>query len=97
MKKHKQGTHCTKVGADSSTENTSNATEFICPIPKVLDFNEKNASLDVRSPRIKLIKILESCLGPKIQDFCPKINCNQMKPLYFENSSTDWSSKSVKI
>ena len=36
---------------------------------------------------------LTSCLGPKIQGFCSKINCNQMKPLYFENSFTDWSSK----
>jgi hypothetical protein len=37
---------------------------------------------------------LKSCLGPKIQDFCLKIACNQMKPLYIVNSSTDWSSKS---
>ena len=36
--KHGQGTHCTKMGADSSAENTP---EFICPSSKVLDFNEK--------------------------------------------------------
>ena len=30
--KHGQGTHCNKMGADSSTENTPNAPEFICPI-----------------------------------------------------------------
>ena len=39
--KHGQGTHCTKMGADSLAKNTSNAPEFICPSPKVLDFNEK--------------------------------------------------------
>ena len=40
--KHGEGTHCTKMGAESSAEN---APEVICPIclpnPKVLDFNEK--------------------------------------------------------
>ena len=40
-----QWNHCNKMGADSSAENTQNASEFICPIfcpsPKVLDFNEK--------------------------------------------------------
>ena len=45
MEKHGQGTHCTKMGADSSAENTPNALElsaqFVCPSPKVLDFNEK--------------------------------------------------------
>ena len=30
-----------KMGAYSSTENPPNAPEFICPSPKVLDFNEK--------------------------------------------------------
>ena len=30
--KHGQGTHCAKMGADSSAENTPNAPEFICPI-----------------------------------------------------------------
>ena len=39
-----------KWGADSSAENTPKAPEFICPSPKVLDFDEKKASLDVRSP-----------------------------------------------
>jgi hypothetical protein len=29
------------MGADSLAENTPNAPEFICPSPKVLDFNEK--------------------------------------------------------
>ena len=29
------------MGANSSDENTPNAPEFICPSPKVLDFNEK--------------------------------------------------------
>jgi hypothetical protein len=28
------------MGADSLAENTPNALEFICPSPKVLDFNE---------------------------------------------------------
>ena len=31
----------TKMGADSSAENTPNNPGFICPSPKVLDFNEK--------------------------------------------------------
>jgi hypothetical protein len=30
--KHGQGTHCTKMGADSWVENAPNAPEFICPI-----------------------------------------------------------------
>ena len=29
---HGQGTHSAEMGADSSTENTLNAPEFICPI-----------------------------------------------------------------
>ena len=32
-----QGIHCTKMGANSSAENTPNA-------PEVMDFNEKKAS-----------------------------------------------------
>ena len=34
--KHGQGTHCTKMGADKSAENTPNAPKFICPncLPK---------------------------------------------------------------
>ena len=28
---------------------------------------------------------LASCLDPNVQDSCPKINDNQMKPLYFVN------------
>ena len=39
--KHGQGTHCTKMGADMLAENTVNDPGFICPCPKVLDFNEK--------------------------------------------------------
>jgi hypothetical protein len=30
------------MGSDSLAENTPNAPEFICPSPKVLDFNEKS-------------------------------------------------------
>jgi hypothetical protein len=30
-----------KMDADSLVENTSNAQKFICPSPKVWDFNEK--------------------------------------------------------
>ena len=30
--RHGQGTHCTKMGADSLAENTPNAPEFISPI-----------------------------------------------------------------
>ena len=43
--KHGQGTHCTKMGADSLAENTPNShnlsAQFVCPSPKVLDLNEK--------------------------------------------------------
>ena len=38
---HGQKTHSTKMGAKKSTENTSNAPNFICPSPKVWDFDEK--------------------------------------------------------
>ena len=31
----------TKMGADSLAENTPNAPKFICPSPKVWDFDEK--------------------------------------------------------
>jgi hypothetical protein len=30
--KHRQGTHCTNLSADSLDENTPNAPEFISPI-----------------------------------------------------------------
>ena len=44
----------TKMGADSSAENTPNnpefSAQFVCPSPKVLYFNEKKALLGVRSP-----------------------------------------------
>ena len=44
----------TKMGADSSAENTPNTPKFICPIflpkPKSLGFQWKKASLGVRSP-----------------------------------------------
>ena len=39
--KNGQGTHCAKMVADSSAENTPNAPEFICTSPNVLDCNEK--------------------------------------------------------
>ena len=43
------GTHCTKMGADSLAENTKKipqmpqnlSAQFVCPSPKVPDFNEK--------------------------------------------------------
>ena len=49
--KHGQGTHCTKMGADSLSENTPNAPESICPIclpkHKCSGFQWKKASLGV--------------------------------------------------
>ena len=43
--KHGQGTHCSKMHADSSAQNNPNVSEFsaqfVCPSPKVLDFIEK--------------------------------------------------------
>ena len=41
---------CTKIGVDSSAKNTPKAPKFVCPSPKVLDFNQKRASLGVRTP-----------------------------------------------
>ena len=40
--------------------------------------------------------LLFAQLGAKKQCFWPKINCGQMKTLYFANSSTDWLSKVSK-
>ena len=37
--KHGQGTDGTKIGANKLAENTSNAPKFICPSPKVWDFD----------------------------------------------------------
>ena len=54
--KHGKGTHCTKMGADGLADNTSNAPEFVSPNPKVLDFNEKKASLRVCSAWFKPLK-----------------------------------------
>ena len=58
--KHGQGTHCTKMDADSMTENTP---KIICPIclPKLksLEFQWKKASLGVRSPWLWVLKIRE--------------------------------------
>ena len=39
--KHGQGTQCNKMGVDSLAENSPNDPKFICPSPKVLDFNDK--------------------------------------------------------
>ena len=40
--KHGQGTHCTKMCADSLAENTPNlSAQFVSLSPKVLDFNDK--------------------------------------------------------
>ena len=43
--KHGQGTHCAKMGADSSDDKPQMPqnlfAQFVCPSPKVLDFNEK--------------------------------------------------------
>ena len=69
--KHGQGTHYTKMGADSSAENTPNAPEFICPSPKVLDFNEKRlrwASVVRASPTI-VATAQESCTMRHFQPF----------------------------
>ena len=40
---------------DSSAENTPNAPEFVCPIPKVLEFNEKRLHLASVVCAIKII------------------------------------------
>ena len=67
---HGQGTHCTKMSANSSAENNSNAPEFICPIclpkPKGSGFQWKKASLVVRSPCLDQFNL---CL-PFFQALC---------------------------
>ena len=54
MENMDKGTHCNKMGADGSAENTPNAPRFICQIcllnPKSSGFHWKKASLGVRSP-----------------------------------------------
>ena len=45
--------HYTKIGADSlavSQMPQNLSAQFVCPSPKVLDFDEKKASLGLRSP-----------------------------------------------
>ena len=40
-RQHGQGTHCTKMSADSLAKMPQNlSAQFVCPIPKVLDLNE---------------------------------------------------------
>ena len=45
MKKHGQGTHSTKMGADILAKKTQMpqnlSVQFVCPRSKVLDFNKK--------------------------------------------------------
>ena len=52
-----QGTHSTEKGADKSAKNIPNAPRFICLNcllkPKNWNFDDKKASLGVRSPCIK--------------------------------------------
>ena len=62
--KHGQGTHCTKMDTDSLAENTTNAPESICPIPKVLDFNDKR--LHWTSVIRASGHFLERSVGPKV-------------------------------
>ena len=49
------------MGADGLDKNTLNAPKFICPIcllkPKSLGFQQKKASLGVRSPCIEASKL----------------------------------------
>ena len=51
--KYRKGTHCTKMGADKSAENISNAPKIICPNcrpkTKSLEFWWKKASLSACS------------------------------------------------
>ena len=48
------------MGADSSAENiTPNAPRFICPRPTVWDFDEKKASMSVRSPCVVSAKAFQ--------------------------------------
>ena len=48
--KHGQGSHITKMGADKSAENIPQ--KFICPIPKVFDFDEK------RLHRVSVVRVM---------------------------------------
>ena len=62
-----QGTHSTKMGADKSADNITNAPKFICPnclpYPKSLGFLWKKVSLGVRSPWERIICKVENALG----------------------------------
>ena len=57
------------MGADKLAKNTPNiSAQIVCPSPKVLDFDEKKASLGVRSPWatvcheiINLVNRFEAC------------------------------------
>ena len=59
--KHGQGTHSTKMGADSPAENTPNASKNFCPKclpkPKSSKFLKKMLSLSVRSLGMTLQKL----------------------------------------
>ena len=50
MENMDKGLTVSKMSADKLSENTPNASKFICPSPKVWHFDEKKVSLCVRSP-----------------------------------------------
>ena len=60
--KHGQGTHCTKMSADSFAKNTPSVPEFICPTclpkPKSSGFQWKKASLGDFSLWVLIMAIL---------------------------------------
>ena len=70
------------MGADSSAQNTPNAPKFICPSPKVWDFDEKNASLGVCSPcpltnHYSMLSIFSFDSNVKADKIVPKIQFYQ--------------------
>ena len=61
---------CTKVGTESSTENTPNTPEFICTICLQKPKSSKKASLGVRTPlRVLFSTVNQNALTPLEIDF----------------------------
>ena len=54
--KHGQGTHCTKICADSSAENTPNASKFICFL-KISSLSEKPVKIGRNFQKVEFATI----------------------------------------
>ena len=59
IRKHGQGTHSTKMGADSPAKNTPNASKNFCSSPKVRDFWKKALRVSLVRVQNETYKIKE--------------------------------------